>query len=89
MPGYAGIFPWNIYLRNPVCMSDVIHFTWTGKGVIIYCTFKKDHFVDPTCNYSAKIHGCDGNLPCRTNRRCDIGPDNKCRICHYHEKSFA
>ena len=89
MPGYAGIFPWNIHFRNPVCVPDVIHFTRAGKGIVIHCAFEKNHPVDPVCDHPAKIHGCDGSLPCRTDRRCDIGPDNKCRIRHYYEKSFA
>ena len=35
MPGYAGLFSGNLYFWNPVCVSDIVHFTGTGKGVAV------------------------------------------------------
>ena len=64
MPGYAGLFSGNLYFWNPVCVPDIVHFTGTGKGVAVHCASQKDYSADPACNYFAKIHGGDGNLPC-------------------------
>ena len=44
-------------------MPDIIHFTRTGKGIVIHCAFKEDYSADSVCGYSAKIYGRDGNLP--------------------------
>lgn len=67
-------------------MPDIVHFARTGKGIVIHCAFKEDYSADSTCDYSAKIYGRDGNLPRRTDCRCDIGPDNQRSIYHYCEK---
>ncbi len=89
MPGYAGLFSGNLYFWNPVCVPDIVHFTGTGKGVAVHCASQKDYSVDPACNYFAKIHGGDGNLPCGANRRCNLRCDDKCCIYLYDEKKFC
>ena len=64
-------------------------FTGTGKGVAVHCASQKDYSADPACNYFAKIHGGDGNLPCGANRRCNLCCDDKCCIYLYDEKKFC
>ena len=48
-----------------------------AKVSLFIALLQKDYSVDPACNYFAKIHGGDGNLPCGANRRCNLRCDDK------------
>ena len=89
LPVYAGIFPGDDYLRDPVRLPVYLCGAGTGQGVGVYRPSKKGDPFGAPGYHPAGFPGSGRHLSGGANGGYHLGSDHQRSLCRYCEKNFA